>query len=81
LYLCALDCYNTKNWLVWYIPSTTEYDDYTDDEVADNLLGSLLRANRDVFNKYSTYENMKRIKELAENRDDKPALLREIVTI
>ena len=81
LYLCALDCHNTKNWLVWYIPSTKEYDDYTDNEMAGNLLGSLLRANIDVFTKYSTCENVNRIKKLAEKRDNKPSALREIVTM
>ena len=81
LYLCALDCHNTKSWLVWYIPSTKEYDDYTDNEMAGNLMGSLLRANIDVFTKYSTCENVNRIKKLAEKRDNKPSALREIVTM
>ncbi|KAI3634661.1 hypothetical protein MIR68_007042 [Amoeboaphelidium protococcarum] len=45
LYLCALDCLQSQEWLVFYVPELSKFDGVSDFDCARNLIDNFRRAN------------------------------------
>ncbi|KAJ3269274.1 hypothetical protein HDV01_001641 [Terramyces sp. JEL0728] len=79
LYLCALDCFKSGNWLVVYISNTSTFYQKEDSVCAIALLQSLLDSNQSLFERHADKKKLQRIRTLAENalnqrKDEKEAL-------
>ena len=74
LYLCAMDCLISEDWLTLYIANTAKFDGQEDEECACNVLRILMASNRAVFEKYTQHPVLQSIKSLAEK-----AIRKEVV--
>ncbi|KAI3645321.1 hypothetical protein MP228_011485 [Amoeboaphelidium protococcarum] len=45
LYLCALDCLQSQEWLVFYVPALSKFDGVSDLDCARNLIYNFRRVN------------------------------------
>lgn len=66
LYLCAMDCLTSENWLILYIANTAQFDGQEDEECARNVLRILIASNRAVFEIYTQHSVLQSIKCLGE---------------